>query len=48
MKTTLEPQALIESLKGKTLLLQVSTNDSHTRVPTQIKWNEVKLPNNGY
>jgi hypothetical protein len=45
MKTTLEPQALIESLKGKTLLLQVSTSDSHTRVPTQIKWNEVKLPN---
>jgi hypothetical protein len=45
MKTTLEPQALMESLKGKTLLLQASTSDSHTRVPTQINWNEVKLSN---
>ena len=45
MKTTLEPQALMESPKGKTLLLQASTNKSHTRVPTQINWNEVKLPN---
>ena len=25
--------------KGKTLLLQASTSDSHTRVPTQINWN---------
>jgi hypothetical protein len=45
MKTTLEPQALMESPKGKTLLLQASTSDSHTRVPTQINWNDVKLPN---
>ena len=45
MKTTLEPQALMESPKGKTLLLQASTCDSHTRVPTQINWNEIKLPN---
>ena len=45
MKTILEPQALMESSKGKTLLLQVSTSDSHTRVSTQINWNEVKLPN---
>ena len=44
-KTTLEPQALMESPKGKTLLLQASTSDSHTRVPPQINWNEVKLPN---
>jgi hypothetical protein len=36
MKTTLE---------GKTLLLQTSTSDSHTRVSTQINWNEVKLSN---
>ena len=36
MKTTLEPQALMESPKDKTLLLQTSTSDSHTRVPTQI------------
>ena len=31
--------------KGKTLLLQASTSDSHTRVPTQINWNDVKLLN---
>ena len=45
IKTTLEPQVLMESPKCKTLLLQASTSDSHTRVPTQINWNEVKLPN---
>ena len=45
IKTTLEPQALMESPKGKTLLLQASTDNSHTRVPTQINWDEVKLPN---
>ena len=45
MKTTLEPQALRESPKGKTLLLQTSTSDSHTRVPIQINWNDVKSPN---
>ena len=26
-------------------MLQASTSDSHTRVPTQINWNDVKLPN---
>ena len=36
MKTTLKPQALMESPKGKILLLQASTSGSHTRVPTQI------------
>ena len=36
MKTTLEPQALMESPKGKTLLSQPSTKDSHVNVPTQI------------
>ena len=45
MKTTLEPQALIESPIGKTLLLQASTDDSHVKVPTQIEWKDVKLPN---
>ena len=45
MKTILEPQALMESSKGKTLLLQVSTDNSHTRVPIQINWDEVKLSN---
>ena len=37
MKTTLEPQALMKSPKGKTLLLQASTSDSHVKVPTQIE-----------
>jgi hypothetical protein len=45
MKTTLKPQALMESPKGKTLLLQPSTKDSHVNVPTQIDWKDVKLPN---
>ena len=45
MKTILEPQALMKSVKGKTLLLQASINNSHTRVPTQINWDEVKLSN---
>jgi hypothetical protein len=37
MKTTLEPQVLMESSKGKTLLLQANTDDSHVNVPTQIE-----------
>ena len=45
MKTTLEPQPLMERLKDKTLLLQTSTKNSNTRVPTQINWNEINLPN---
>jgi hypothetical protein len=45
MKTTLKPQALMESPKGKTLLLQASTKDSNVNVPTQIEWKDVKLPN---
>ena len=45
MKTTLKPQALMERLKGKTLLLQISRKNSNTRVPTQINWNEINLPN---
>jgi hypothetical protein len=45
MKTTLKSQALMESPKGKTLLLQASISDSHIRVPPQINWNEIKLPN---
>ena len=45
MKTTLEPQVLMESPKGKILLLQARTSESHTNVPTQINWEDVKLPN---
>ena len=44
MKTTLEPQALMESPKGKTLLLQANISDSHVKDPTQIEWKDVKLP----
>jgi hypothetical protein len=35
----------MESPKGKTLLLQASTEDSHVNVPTQIEWKDIKLPN---
>ena len=35
----------MESPKGKTLLLQASMSESHTNVPTQIYWEDVKLPN---
>jgi hypothetical protein len=45
MKTTLEPQVLMENPKGKTLSLQASTEDSHVNVPTQIEWKDIKLPN---
>ena len=45
MKITLEPQVLMESPKGKTLLLQANTDDSHVNVPTQINWKDVRLPN---
>jgi hypothetical protein len=33
MKTTLEPQALVESPKGQTLLLQTSTRNSSIQIP---------------
>jgi hypothetical protein len=36
MKTTLEPQALMESPKGKTLLLQASTSDSMLKSPHKL------------
>ena len=45
MKTTLEPQALITSPKGYTLLLQSSTQNSSIQIPKQINWNQVTLPN---
>ena len=35
----------MESPKEKTLLLQASMSESHTNVPTQIYWEDVKLPN---
>ena len=45
MKTTLEPQALLESPKDKTLLFQASISDSHVKVLAQIEWKDIKLPN---
>jgi hypothetical protein len=36
MKTTLEPQALMESPKGKTLLLQASTSNSMLKSPHKL------------
>ncbi len=45
MKTTLEPQTLMESPKGQTLLFQASTRNSNTQVPKQLNWNEINLPN---
>ena len=36
---------ITQHTKGKTLLLQASTKDSHVNVPTQIDWKDVKLPN---
>jgi hypothetical protein len=37
MKTTLEPQALLESSKGQTLLLQCNTQNSTICIPKQIR-----------
>ena len=45
MKTTLDPQSMVEtSPKGHTLLLQVSTPNSRLRVPQQIQWKDINLP----
>ena len=45
MKTTLDPQSMVEpSLKGHTLLLQASTANSRLRVPQQIQWKDINLP----
>ena len=44
MKTTLDPQSMVEqSPKGHTLL-QASTPDSRLRVPQQIQWKDINLP----
>jgi hypothetical protein len=45
MKTILEPQALIESPKGQTLLLQTSTQNSSIQILKQINWKYIRLPN---
>jgi hypothetical protein len=45
MKTTLEPQALLESPKGHTLLLQCNTQNSTICIPKQICWDDIVLPN---
>jgi len=46
MKTTLEPQALLESSKGQTLLLQCNTQNSTICIPKQIRWDDVWQYNN--
>jgi hypothetical protein len=45
MKTTLEPQALLESSKSQTLLLQCNTQNSTICIPKQICWDDIVLPN---
>jgi hypothetical protein len=45
MKTTLEPQALLETPKGQTLLLQCNTQNSTICTPKQISWVDIILPN---
>ena len=45
MKTTIDPQSMVEaSPKGHTLLLQASTPNSRLRVPQQIQWKDINLP----
>ena len=45
MKTTLNSQSMVESSpKGHTLLFQATTPNSRLRVPRQIQWKEINLP----
>ena len=45
MKTILDPQTIADpSPKGHTLLLQASTANSRLRVPQQIQWKDINLP----
>ena len=45
MKTILDPQTIAgPSPKGHTLLLQASTANSRLRVPRQIQWKDINLP----
>ena len=45
MKTTLDPQSMVDpSPKGQTLLLQASTQNTRLRVPQQIQWKDITLP----
>ena len=45
MKTTLDPQSIVDpSPKGQTLLMQASTRNSRLRVPQQIQWKDITLP----
>jgi hypothetical protein len=45
IKATLEPQALLESPKGQTLLLQCNTQNSTICTPKKISWDDIILPN---
>ena len=45
MKTNLDSQTIADpSPKGHTLLLQASTANSRLRVPQQIQWKDINLP----
>ena len=45
MTTTLDPQSMVEpSPKGHIFLLQASTTNSRLRVPRQIHWKDITLP----
>ena len=45
MKTTFNPQSMVEpSPKGHTLLLQALIPNSRLRVPQQIQWKDINLP----
>ena len=45
MKTTLDPQSIVDpSPKGQTLLMQASTRNTRLRVPQQIQWKDITLP----
>ena len=43
MKTTLDPQAMITSPKGHTLLLQALTPNNRLCLPRQIQWTDINL-----
>ena len=41
MTTQLNPRAMCQSVKDKTLLLQYNSNNTQAFVPKKLKWNEI-------
>ena len=41
MTTQLNPRAMCQSVKDKTLLLQYNSNNTQGFVPKKLKWNEI-------